>query len=284
MSPPAQRADSGFARYEGVRIAWESRGRGGRNFVLVPFLGVFGRLAPSVFPGLATVLDALAAEGRLTLYDPRGTGESTGPLKPTPADLAEDLQNAILAAEARPAWLIAHLDAAGAALYLAAERSDLVAGVLCDSVLPRLGQADNYNEGVPTAVALEWADAAATDATAAVAGLLERYYGVSREAAHSTLALACRGLDRERRQKLLGYFAQYDVRAQVSRSMVPALVVQGSENPLVPLSAARYLVTNLSNSQLAGFEGEGHFLLNTAPEKWLGAARDFMRRKSSFAA
>ncbi len=273
---------SGFSQSEGIRIAWESRGDGPYRFVLVPFLGVFGRSALSIFPGLRATLGALTREGRVTVFDPRGTGQSSpGPIKPTVADLAEDLQNVILQSESRPAWLIAHFDASGPAIHLATRRPDLVAGILFDTGMARFAADDGYPEGVQHADYARLEEEIASDPLQGLATILTSAYSLPPIVAPSIAERSAGELDLERRRRLVSFFLTFDVRADITRCIVPCFVAHGENASLLPVSASRFLATNLANSEFKPIEGRGDFLLQNAGREWFPSAIRFIRRKSS---
>lgn len=277
-------ADSraGFSQSEGIRIAWESRGDGPFRFVLVPFLGLFGRKSLDVFPGLRATIGSLTHEGRVTVYDPRGTGDSSrGPVKPTVADLAEDLQNVILQSESRPAWLIAHFDASGPAIHLATRRPDMVAGILFDSGMARLSAENQYSEGLQHAHALRLSEEVATDPIRGLQGVLRDAYALAPEVAGEVAERFASPLDVERRKRLISFFLTFDVRADTERCIVPCFVAHGEDDVLLPSAASRYLATHLANSEFHPVDGKGHFLMNIAGQDWSAAALRFIRRKSS---
>lgn len=274
---------TGYAHYQGINLAWESRGSGPTSFVLVPFLGVFGRSAVATFPGLRGALGALSREGKVTIYDPRGTGSSSpGPVPTTVRELGEDLENVIQASESGPAWLLVHFDGAAAALELATRRPDLVAGMLFDSSCPRFGVADGFPQGAMRATVARLSEAFGVDREKGFAAILRDYYDLPALAATDAAARQLRGLDEEARTQLPHFFLDFDVRNLLKASIVPVLVTHGDRNPLVPISAARYLATHLGNKDFMQFDNSGHFLMNTRSEQWVEAVRRFVRRRSTF--
>mgnify|MGYP003329264106 CR=1 FL=1 len=58
---------------------------------------------------------------------------------------------------------------------------------------------------------------------------------------------------------------------------VPTLIVNGGKKDIVPIREAKYISSNIKNSELLILENEGHFsyMINC---KWYEKLRDFLER------
>ncbi len=67
--------------------------------------------------------------------------------------------------------------------------------------------------------------------------------------------------------------ANFDLRKQLSEIKTPALVLAGTEDPLVPFSSSSYLAQQLPNAKLFRYNQHGHLLMLEDPKR---VARDIL--------
>ena len=61
--------------------------------------------------------------------------------------------------------------------------------------------------------------------------------------------------------------ANFDLRKQLPEIKTPALVLAGTEDPLVPFSSSSYLAQQLPNAQLIRYNQHGHLLMLEDPKR-----------------
>jgi pimeloyl-ACP methyl ester carboxylesterase len=79
---------------------------------------------------------------------------------------------------------------------------------------------------------------------------------------------------------MLALLFELDTRAWLKLIEVPALVICGTADPLLPLRHARALHGALANSELLVVEGAGHVPITEPREEVATAVRDFLIRRS----
>ncbi len=70
---------------------------------------------------------------------------------------------------------------------------------------------------------------------------------------------------------------EQDRRGVLGNIAVPALVIQGERDRLVPMGAARYLAEHLPQARLAPVPGAGHAPFLSHPDAFLERLEDFLR-------
>jgi 3-oxoadipate enol-lactonase len=192
-------------------------------------------------------------------YDNRGTGDAPGPARSTVAELADD------AAEAAggPADVVGLSMGGYVSLTLALARPELVRSLVL------VGTGAGGEGRVPRAeeVRAVYAEAFAlspeeyvrrtfplTVRPDRVDALLEA--NVAHAVPHRTTAAHTRAC--------LGFYAEG---AEVERIDIPALVVHGSDDQIVPVENGRLLAARLPNADYVELPGYGHDLAQEAPEE-----------------
>jgi pimeloyl-ACP methyl ester carboxylesterase len=128
-----------LSRPDGVELAWEERGEG-PPVVFAPYWSGY----PGVFEGL---ISDLARDHRVVTWDARGTGEST---RVGPYDMETDRGDleAILEMAGGAAMVIGLANAANCAVYVAANRPDLVEAVVALGTAPMSRKTFEGTEGM----------------------------------------------------------------------------------------------------------------------------------------
>jgi sigma-B regulation protein RsbQ len=67
-----------------------------------------------------------------------------------------------------------------------------------------------------------------------------------------------------------------DFRQRVSSLKVPTLIIQSTNDPVVPLSAAQYLHKSINGSMLKIIEATGHYPLLSAPDEIIDNIKDYL--------
>ncbi|HEU5213716.1 MAG TPA: alpha/beta hydrolase [Gaiellaceae bacterium] len=202
---------------------------------------------------------ARLAPRELVTYDNRGTGDAPGPARSTVAGLADD------AAEAAggPADVVGLSMGGYVALTLALLRPELVRSLVLVGTgaggpdrVPRaddvqavyreaftLGPEEYVRRTFPLTVRPDRLDA-----------LLDE--NVARAVPHRTTAAHTRAC--------LGFYADG---AEVERIAVPALVIHGSDDRIVPVENGRRLAARLPDADYVELPGYGHDLAQEAPDE-----------------
>jgi 3-oxoadipate enol-lactonase len=76
-------------------------------------------------------------------------------------------------------------------------------------------------------------------------------------------------------------YAFYDAGCEVERIGVPALVIHGDEDLIVPVENGRSLAARLPNAEYVELPGRGHNLMLEDPEALVGLVRDFLGRRAA---
>jgi 3-oxoadipate enol-lactonase len=257
-----------IAENKGVRISWQEQGGG------TPVVLIMGHLYSSAmwYP----ILPALAAEHRVVSFDNRGTGGSDATRKATIGDLVDDTLAVMDAAGIQRAHIFGVSMGGGIALELAIRHPERVTSLLlgCTCILtadkPRMPAIMRVLYYLPMSllrVLLRrrgekgYGSAAAPDAVARDMEALskEKYvaYGVAAQSAA---------------------IANYtNTKEAVAKLHMPALVLHGDEDVVVPYAWGVELAETLPDSRFVKIEGAGHNFFVAAPEKSKEAVLGFIR-------
>jgi non-heme chloroperoxidase len=230
----------------------------------------------------------LEAGHRVITYDRRGFGQSSQPVVGYDYDtFAADLAALLDHLDGRDAVLVGHSMGTGEVThYLAAYGSDRVAkGVLVSPIPPFLLQTSDNPDGVPQSLFDGFVQAAQSDTPAWMKGFLDNFYNfdtlrgtlVSDQAyqaswniataASAAAAVAC-----------IPTWAT-DFRADLDKFDVPALVIQGDADQVLPLDKTGKRLPGLINDlQLVVIEGGPHAIPWTHADQVNAALLDFLRR------
>ncbi|MFC1735415.1 alpha/beta fold hydrolase, partial [Candidatus Hydrogenedentota bacterium] len=74
----------------------------------------------------------------------------------------------------------------------------------------------------------------------------------------------------------LDYLSTSDFRAELTQLTMPALVIHGSDDAIMPVSCGQYLAQNISNVSYKELPGKGHAILHTAASDISDSIRTFL--------
>jgi len=259
-----------FTQNKGVRIHWEERGAG------TPILLIMGHRYSSAmwYPALP----ALSADHRLIWFDNRGAGETDSVTGFTVADMAADALAVMDAAGAPKAHVYGVSMGGGIAIEVAKLAPQRVASLVlgCTGILsadkPRMPAFVRLLYYLP-AWALKllmrrskeddqggYGRAAKPEDIARDQAVLKQDKFVTRGVVAQAAAMA-------------GYCNTHEAVAALT---MPALVLHGDQDSVVPFAWGEELAATLPDARLVKLEGSGHNFLVAAPEKSNAAVLDFI--------
>jgi 3-oxoadipate enol-lactonase len=260
-----------FAENQGVRIHWRERGAG------TPILLIMGHRYSSAmwYPALP----ALSAEHRVIWFDNRGTGDSDTARGFTVEDMARDALAVMDAAGVERAHVYGVSMGGGIALEVA----KLAPGRVISLVLGCTGILSADKPRMPAFIRLlyylpPW--------------LLKRLMPRPREDDQGGYGRAARPEDIARDEAMVkadrfvtrGVVAQaaamgryVNTREAVAALTMPALVLHGDQDSVVPFAWGEELAATLPDARLVRLEGSGHNFLVAAREASNSAVLDFIR-------
>jgi 3-oxoadipate enol-lactonase len=224
------------------------------------------------------VVPVLAGRFRVIAYDFRGLGRSGPPPDPyTMDELVSDLDAVVGGAAGARAVLVGHSLGAAVALAYAArhgERLRAVVGVSAPSV----------TTGEQAAALRQRARRALDEGMAAMAelhatvGLPEEFRAAQPEEADAYRAVIAAGRP-EGYAALCGVIAELDLTAALGRIDVPALLVQGTLDPIVTPAAARATADRIAGCEYLELEGCGHVVPIERPDELAALVAGLVARR-----
>jgi pimeloyl-ACP methyl ester carboxylesterase len=233
-----------FVERDGCRMHWESVGAGS------PVLLIMGAVYSSRmwYP----TVPALSRGHRVITFDNRGTGRSTATRRASIGDMARDALAVLDAAGERTAHVYGVSLGGVVALDLALQAPDRVRSLVlgCTGILsadkPRAPRWINLMLRVTPRRALvaraSYGSACPPERAAADRAVLARDVAMRRALVAQQDALRAYAADP----------------AAIAKLAMPALVLHGTEDPLVPIAWGRELVQTLPNSRIVTYDGAGH--------------------------
>jgi pimeloyl-ACP methyl ester carboxylesterase len=272
------RAETRYARSGDVNIAYQVAGDGPFDLVFVPGFVTHLELAWEL-PGFRPFLEALASFARLIKFDKRGTGMSD-PVAgaPTLETRMDDVRAVMDAAGSRRAALFGVSDGASMSVLFAATYPERTAALVLRSAAARTLWAPDYPWG-----------STEDEYRRRVEGEL-RIFGPRAEALEAVATLgAFRDDERARFLDYLRYGASpgmlralllmnkdIDIRDVLGAVHVPALVLHGAEDTLVPAEAARHLAERIPYAEFRELPGVGHLTIDAGTGEIDQAIRTFL--------
>jgi pimeloyl-ACP methyl ester carboxylesterase len=257
-------------------IRYELSGRG------EPTVLIHGSLADRT--GWELVRGRLAPSLTLLVYDRRGHGESTGPVRTHPVrDDAEDLAHLLEALDLFPVHLIAHSYGGAVALRLAVDRPEMVRSLLLHEP-PFFALLEDDPATAPEAVRLY----ASTRSMQSLARAGQPA-AAAREIADTLSAEegAWNGLQPEVQRNLLRYLDRWTEemddaeatrpdRAALAELLVPVLLTTGERSPPFLHRVVGLLADRLRNATLRTLPGVGHVPHRTDPDQFIALVQGFL--------
>lgn len=264
---------------DGARLGYEIHGSGS-PVMLVQATSLSAAFWPP------PVLDALAADHQVIVYDHRGMGSSS----PIAADDPRPVSTRSLATDAAmlldqlgvgPTHVLGYSLGSAVAQELALSRPDLVASLVLSSTW---AQADGFQRALLTALRSAWLHA---DLTAGLAGLGLAYspeflddpaFAAVLETVAPSLPHTPEQIAMTARQWEANL--THDTLERLPTITVPSTVLVGEQDVLTPPRQARKVADRLPASRYVLLEGPGssHALMTERTEEWLGHVREHLGR------
>jgi pimeloyl-ACP methyl ester carboxylesterase len=258
-------AETRYALSGDVHIAYQVTGDGPFDLVFVPGFVTHMELQWRM-PGFGEFLNDLGSFARLIRFDKRGTGMSD-PVSGAPnlETRMDDVRAVMDAAGSRRAAFYGLSEGAALSILFAATYPERVAALIVRSCSPRTmwapdfpwgKSAEAYQREMDQALRV-YADRA--EARTVVRGLgmrnedeVEAYIDLLRYGASPGMLGALYRMNRE-----------IDIRDVLPTVRVPALVMHGSEDQIVPVEAGRYTAQRLRAARFVELPGVGHLALGS---------------------
>jgi 3-oxoadipate enol-lactonase len=206
------------------------------------------------------VAESLAAHMRVLRMDNRDAGENDP--EPGPysiADMAGDIAGFLDALGVRQVAVLGHSMGGFIALHLALQRPDLVTRLILVGTSPAAGAA--LGHPLPLTAPEDWiADPVERSLKNAPQSHAPGFFDdnpdllqqISQRVRHNRITLE--GYNRQQ----TAISDTHDVRERLGEISVPALIIHGDVDPLVPLRGGEVLNEHLPNARLVTYEGVGH--------------------------
>jgi pimeloyl-ACP methyl ester carboxylesterase/class 3 adenylate cyclase len=263
----AMEAETRYALSGDVHLAYQVTGEGPFDLVFVPGFVTHMELQWKL-PGFGNFLNELGSVARLIRFDKRGTGMSD-PVNGAPSleTRMDDVRAVMDAAGSQRAAFYGLSEGAAMSVLFAATYPERVAALVLRSCSPRTmwapdfpwGRSEEaYQREVNQALRV-YADR--DDARRVVRGLgmqsedeVESYIDLLRYGASPGMLEALYRMNRE-----------IDIRDVLPTVRVPALVMHGSEDQVVPVEVGRYTAQRLRAARFVELPGVGHLALGGGP-------------------
>jgi class 3 adenylate cyclase len=252
--------DTRYALSGDVNIAYQVTGEGPFDLVFVPGYVTHLELQWAI-PGFAPFLERLSSFSRLIRFDKRGTGMSdrvSG--APTLETRMDDVRAVMDAVGSRRAAFYGLSEGAAMSILFAATYPERTAALVVRSAFPRRMWAPDYTWGqteeeyqreVERALRIFGPREQAREAVRALGRFsdeeVESFLDMLRYASSPGALDALHRMNKE-----------IDVRHVLPAVRVPTLILQGSEDTIVPLEVARYMASCLPTGRVVEIPGIGH--------------------------
>jgi pimeloyl-ACP methyl ester carboxylesterase len=258
-------AETRYALSGDVHIAYQLTGDGPFDLVFVPGFVTHMELQWKL-PALPDFLKDLGSFSRLIRFDKRGTGMSD-PVSGAPSleTRMDDVRAVMDAVGSRRAAFYGLSEGAAMAILFAATYPERTAALVVRSCSPRTMWASDYPWGRMEEAYQREVDRALkvygprADARESVRALgmydedeIEEFIDFMRHAASPGMLEALYRMNKE-----------IDIREVLPAVRVPALVLHGSEDEIVPVEVGAYTAQRLGSARFVELEGIGHLALRT---------------------
>jgi len=264
---------NGIERPDGALIRWAA-GEGERPLLLVPGFGGDGDCWGTAFPR-----QLFAREIAPVVYDPRGLGGSTmGSSQPSISLFAEDAA-AVAEAAGAPLAVLGWSMGASVAAEFALARPELVSGVVlcCGSADHRRIAGERpalFRPILDRSAPLGEPAAALTEALLPASGKWSpTFRRAFRETLEASFAAHAEGI----REQQTALAECPSLEGRLASFAMPVLVVEGSEDRLIPPGEGEILAGGIPGALLSILSG-GHGLVYEAPGELAGAVAEFLGR------
>lgn len=257
MSVPAEVR---YARSrDGIDIAYQVRGDGPQDVLFVPGFVSHLDLMWEI-PPFAAIDEALSRCGRVTTFDKRGTGLSDRTLGfGSLEERMHDISAVLDAAGVERAHLFGISEGGPLALLFAASAPERVASVAVYGTFARLLRAPDHPEGLDPDLVEPFLEVVGDDwGTGRAMGYFVQGMPRTDDLVRATARYERSACTRQMATEILRLNIAIDIRAVLPAIRVPTLVLHSTDDPLVPVEAARYLAAHVPGARLVERPGDFH--------------------------
>lgn len=259
---------------DGRRIAWREAGSGS------PLVLVHGWSGSSAV--FAEALDALSGTFRVLAPDLRGHGDSDGGAGYRLADFASDLVLWAEALDLREAALLGWSLGGQAAMAAFPSLRPRLRRLILVGTTPRFTACEGWPHGLPGGQVQAMARNLRRNYLKTMGDFFSRQFAegeIAPERLRTIIDFAVRGGSlpgEEVALAALETLREEDQRAELAGIDLPALVIHGDRDAIVPPEAGDCLASHLPRAELAVIEGAGHAPFLSRPQEVFRLWRDFL--------
>jgi pimeloyl-ACP methyl ester carboxylesterase len=257
-------AETRYALSGDVHIAYQVTGEGPFDLVFVPGFVTHMEVQWKM-PGFAEFLENLGSFARLIRFDKRGTGMSdpvTG--APSLETRMDDVRAVMDAAGSRRAAFYGLSEGAAMSILFAATYPERVGALIVRSSSPRTLWAPDFPWGrSPDGYERETAEALQIYSDRTAARQMVRGLGMRNdEEVDAYIDLMRYGASPGMLEALYRMNKEIDIRDVLATVRVPALVMHGSDDQIVPVEVGRYTASRLQTARFVELPDVGHLALS----------------------